>query len=132
MANETALRELTRVLKPGGGLALIWNREDDSIPWQAELLRLFEPLSIRVPQYWQGTWREAFANDFARQTLGVQDVDKHRQFFRWAPALLAPCPVPMHPVLYSWPLRTSAPMRSKIEQHNDVVLDAFCAASSLR
>ena len=33
---------------------LIWNREDDSVPWQQELLSRFEPLSTGVPQYWQG------------------------------------------------------------------------------
>ena len=71
-----------RVLKPGGHIILIWNREDGDVPWQAELLQVFEPLSQAIPQYWQGKWRQAFANAFARESLGVQDVDAHRKFFR--------------------------------------------------
>ncbi len=34
-----ALQEIHRVLKPGGGLGLIWNERDESIPWVAELCR---------------------------------------------------------------------------------------------
>ena len=75
-ANETALREMHRVLRPQGLLVsaaqswltlaqsahlnpcwlqvLLWNREDEDVPWQKQLLHFFEPLSTGVPQYWQG------------------------------------------------------------------------------
>jgi SAM-dependent methyltransferase len=37
-----ALREIHRVLVPGGGLGLIWNERDESIPWVAALSRAME------------------------------------------------------------------------------------------
>jgi SAM-dependent methyltransferase len=42
----TALHEIDRVLRPGGGLGLIWNERDESVPWVAELGR-----AMRWPEY---------------------------------------------------------------------------------
>lgn len=39
-ATTEALDEIARVLKPGGGLAMLWNIQDESVAWVAEVERL--------------------------------------------------------------------------------------------
>lgn len=36
---DRALDEIARVLRPGGGLGTLWNGEDESVEWVAELMR---------------------------------------------------------------------------------------------
>ncbi|HXQ94890.1 MAG TPA: class I SAM-dependent methyltransferase [Thermoplasmata archaeon] len=58
-----ALDEIARVLRPSGGLGLIWNRRDAEVPWVAafgEILDRYD--SGTVPRIQKGAWREAFAN----------------------------------------------------------------------
>jgi ubiquinone/menaquinone biosynthesis C-methylase UbiE len=39
---DAALTEIARVLRPGGGLGLIWNERDDSVEWVSTLSRAIE------------------------------------------------------------------------------------------
>jgi SAM-dependent methyltransferase len=46
-----ALAEIDRVLRPGGGTALVWNRRDESVPWVAEMSRIIHWNQGRIPGY---------------------------------------------------------------------------------
>jgi SAM-dependent methyltransferase len=54
-----ALAEIHRVLRPGGVLALLWNRRDLRGELQRRITDLFEPLRGSVPAHRDGTWRAA-------------------------------------------------------------------------
>jgi len=52
-----ALTEIHRVLRPGGLLALLWNRRDTCDELQRRVTDLLEPLRGGVPAHRDGTWR---------------------------------------------------------------------------
>jgi ubiquinone/menaquinone biosynthesis C-methylase UbiE len=58
---EVALREIVRVLVPGGGLALIWNARDERSPLQFALSELVEPLRGDTPGRRSRDWRSLLA-----------------------------------------------------------------------
>jgi SAM-dependent methyltransferase len=56
-----ALTEIHRVLRPGGGLALVWNRRDESVGWVAEMSRVLHWDEGRVPGYQRTDWQPVIA-----------------------------------------------------------------------
>ncbi|KAG2204974.1 hypothetical protein INT47_002598 [Mucor saturninus] len=55
-----SLKEIHRVLKPGGLMVLIWNMESKRSPWVAQLRDLYEAYDGSAPQYRLGYWKHVF------------------------------------------------------------------------
>jgi SAM-dependent methyltransferase len=62
-AGHEALREIGRVLKPGGKLGLVWNVRDESVDWVAAITRIMAPYEGDTPRFHSGAWRRLFPND---------------------------------------------------------------------
>jgi SAM-dependent methyltransferase len=77
-ACEDALREIHRVLKPGGALGLVWNVRDESVDWVAALTAIMEPHEGDTPRHRHGQWRRPFAcglfTDLEQTTLPHRHV----------------------------------------------------------
>jgi SAM-dependent methyltransferase len=64
-ANPTAIAEISRVLKPGGSLGLVWNVRDERVAWVAGLAEILKPYEGDAPRYYTASWRKVFpANGF--------------------------------------------------------------------
>ena len=56
-----ALAEIARVLKPGGGLALLWNERDESVAWVDEMSRIIHWHERTVSRYQHVSWPDIVA-----------------------------------------------------------------------
>jgi SAM-dependent methyltransferase len=54
------LQEIRRVLRPSGGLAMVWNRRDESLPWTRRLGALIDAESGEIPRTRSEEWRALF------------------------------------------------------------------------
>lgn len=72
-----ALAEIARVLKPGGGLALLWNERDDATAWVAEMSRIIRWHERTVSRYQHVDWAEVVAASQRFTPLEEQSI-------RWA------------------------------------------------
>ncbi|HWC25213.1 MAG TPA: class I SAM-dependent methyltransferase, partial [Solirubrobacteraceae bacterium] len=58
---EEALAEIVRVLKPSGGLGLVWNNPDVDVDWVAEIWGLVGTKRRSAPRNRDLSWKAAFA-----------------------------------------------------------------------
>jgi SAM-dependent methyltransferase len=58
---DKALREIARVLRPRGGLALIWNQRDERVPWVERFGRIVHAVEhASTPSARDDLWKGAF------------------------------------------------------------------------
>jgi SAM-dependent methyltransferase len=57
---DAAIREMARILGPGGGIGVVWNRRDESDPVQEGISRIVDPYAGDALRFRSGAWREAF------------------------------------------------------------------------
>lgn len=60
-----ALAEIARVLRPGGGLGLLWNNPDRSVDWVAEIWSIVDGYRGPVPGNRDKRWEDAFSTTAA-------------------------------------------------------------------
>jgi SAM-dependent methyltransferase len=59
-ATPQALREIHRVLKPGGALGLVWNVRDNNVEWVAAVTRIMNAFEDDSPRFHSQKWRTLF------------------------------------------------------------------------
>ena len=75
-ANDAALAEMARVLRPGGTLGLVWNARDDTTEWVARITEVFaryETGPVRVPRHREKGWRAVLERSSDFEPLGERE-----------------------------------------------------------
>ncbi|TIA94146.1 hypothetical protein E3P81_00357 [Wallemia ichthyophaga] len=75
---DKSLKELKRVMKPHGKLALTWNMEDKyNKKWVANARNIYEKYDVGTPQYRLGEWKALFDTDAYRSYYKGVDYNKY-------------------------------------------------------
>ena len=72
-----AVREIHRVLRPGGQLGLVWNVRDESVDWVAALTGIMAPYEGDTPRFRTGQWREAFGEGLFSPLMEARFPHQH-------------------------------------------------------
>jgi SAM-dependent methyltransferase len=70
---DRALAEIHRVLRPGGGLGLIWQAREPARPWIERLNEIIDRADDGHPRFRTGEWRAAFERTAAFEPLRSAD-----------------------------------------------------------
>ncbi|KAG1441213.1 hypothetical protein G6F56_011582 [Rhizopus delemar] len=75
-----SLKEMYRVLKPGGYIFMVWNTEArDRSEWISKLAKLWEDYELAIPLHHNNNWQKVFETDQAKELY--QLPLHHKQWF---------------------------------------------------
>ena len=73
-ANGDAVKEIARILKPGGVLVLVWNVRDANDPFMEKLYATLAPYRLNSPGYESAPWRDVFEEQGSPLSLTSHEV----------------------------------------------------------